>query len=41
MRVDCSGRPHAGVLPHVHYYSYLEQGGRTESVYDLYSNRIG
>ena len=35
MRIDFQGRSHAGVLPHVHLYTYPQQGGRAEYVFDL------
>ena len=41
LRIDFQGRPHAGVLPHVHLYVYPPQGGRTEYTFDLDWNLIG
>ena len=35
MRIDFQGRPHAGVLPHIHLYTYPQQGGRSEYIFDL------
>ena len=35
MRMDFQGRPHAGVLPHIHLYTYPQQGGRVEYIFDL------
>ena len=35
MRMDFQGRPHAGVLPHIHLYIYPQQGGRVEYIFDL------
>jgi len=35
MRMDFQGRPHAGVLPHIHLYTYPQQGGRMEYIFDL------
>lgn len=40
MRIDFQGRPHAGVLPHIHLYIYPEQGGRVEYVFDVFWNLI-
>ena len=34
MRIDFQGRPHAGAMPHIHMYIYLEQGGRAEYVFN-------
>ena len=34
MRIDFQGKPHAGVLPHIHTYVYLEKGGRAEYVFN-------
>ncbi|MBR1811759.1 MAG: hypothetical protein IJ766_09005, partial [Clostridia bacterium] len=35
LRIDYQGRPHAGVLPHIHMYVYLERGGRVPYTFDL------
>lgn len=35
MRIDVQGRPHAGVLPHIHVYTYPSRGGRIEYIFDL------
>lgn len=34
MRIDFQGRPHAGVLPHIHLFVYLERGGRAEYIFN-------
>ena len=41
LRFDFQGKPHAGVLPHVHIFIYPEQGGKAEHVFDLMWNLIG
>ena len=35
MRIDFQGKPHAGVLPHIHLYTYPAKGGRVEYTFDL------
>lgn len=40
MRIDSQGKPHAGALPHTHIYSYPQQGGRIELIYDSNWKRI-
>ena len=35
MRMDFQGRPHVDVLPHIHLYTYPQQGGRGEYIFDL------
>ena len=40
MRIDFQGKPHAGVLPHIHLYKYLPRGGRVEYTFDLNWNLI-
>ena len=35
LRIDFQGRPHNGVLPHIHIFSYPERGGKNERVYSL------
>ena len=40
MRIDYQGRPHAGVIPHIHLFNYPTQGGRAEYVFDLRWNLI-
>lgn len=41
MRIDFQGRPHNGVLPHIHLFTYPERGGQAEYVFDLFWNLIG
>ncbi len=44
MRIDFQGKSHAGVLPHIHVYSYYDFNGKTyrkENTYDLDWNKIG
>ena len=41
LRIDYQGRPHNGVLPHFHIFSYPERGGKIEKVYSLDLERIG
>ncbi len=35
LRIDFQGRSHAGVLPHIHLYTYPELGGKCEYIFDL------
>ncbi len=35
MRIDYQGRPHAETLPHIHMYTYPQQGGRAEYIFDM------
>ena len=40
MRIDFQGKPHKGVLPHIHIYTYFEQGNRREWIYDMMWHQI-
>ncbi len=35
MRIDFQGRSHAGILPHIHLFTYPELGGKAEYIFDL------
>ena len=35
MRIDFQGKPHAGVLPHIHLYKYLEKGGCVKYTFNM------
>ena len=37
-RIDYQGKPHNGMLPYIHVYTYLDRGGRQESVFELYGD---
>ena len=41
LRIDFQGRPHNGVLPHIHLFTYPGRGGRAEYVFDLSWNLKG
>ena len=40
MRIDFQGKPHKGVLPRIHLYTYFEQGNRREWIYDMMWHQI-
>ena len=40
LRIDFQGKPHAGVLPHVHLFKYPELGGKIDYIFDMEWNLI-
>ena len=35
MRIDFQGRPHNGVIPHIHIYTYPDRGGKVKYTFDF------
>ena len=35
LRIDFQGKSHAGILPHIHLFSYPSRGGKVDYIFDM------